>query len=89
MANPLLTKSSLPYHLPDWKAIKPAHIIPAAREAMRIQREAWEAIATNPEPPTIANTVVAVERASELMAQVLKPAYTLFSSIGGDELDAV
>lgn len=89
MNNPLLTKPTLPYNLPDWKAIKPEHMVPAAKEAMRVQRDAWEAIATDPEPPTIANTVDAVERAGALMDQVSLPMYTLFSSIGGEELDAI
>ena len=89
MTNPLLTPSSLPYSLPNWAEIRAEHIAPAVREAFRLQREAWEAVATNPEPPSVENTVVAVDASSDIIAAVLNPAYTLFSSIGGDELEAI
>ena len=89
MTNPLLTRSPLPYCVPDWAAITPEHIVPALTELMTTEREAWERIATNPEPATAANTVDALEEAGLPLALALNAAYTLMSSIGGDELDAV
>ncbi|WP_077138216.1 M3 family metallopeptidase [Flaviflexus massiliensis] len=89
MTNPLLIPSKLPYRVPNWGQIKPSHILPAAREAMKRQKEAWEQIASNPEPATVENTLVAVDEAGDEFSRVLMPAYTLFSSIGGDELDAI
>lgn len=89
MTNPLLSRSALPYNVPDWGAIKPDHIVPALKELMAAEREAWEQIATNAEPATVANTVDALEDAGLPLALALNAAYTLMSSIGGDELDAV
>ncbi|MDP9832726.1 M3 family metallopeptidase [Trueperella abortisuis] len=89
MTNPLLSRSALPYNVPDWGAIKPGHIVPALKELMAAEREAWEQIATNAEPATVANTVDALEDAGLPLALALNAAYTLMSSIGGDELDAV
>lgn len=89
MTNPLLSRSALPYNVPDWGAIKPDHIVPALKELMAAEREAWEQIATNAEPATVANTVDALEDAGLPLTLALNAAYTLMSSIGGDELDAV
>lgn len=84
--NPLLEKSTLPYELPNWSAIKPEHIVPAAKEGMRIQRDEWDRIATNPEEPTVENTVVALEKSNEVLGRVLRASYTLISSLGTPEL---
>lgn len=87
--NPLLTPSSLPYRVPDWAAIKPEHIVPAATELMARQREVWEEVATNTEPATAKNTVHVLEDAGLPLSLGLSAAFTLMSSIGGDELDAI
>ncbi|QOQ38581.1 M3 family metallopeptidase [Trueperella pecoris] len=87
--NPLLTTSTLPYMVPDWAAIKPEHIVPAVTELMEAERQEWERIATSTEPATAANTVDALEDAGLPLSLALNAAFTLMSSIGGDELDAV
>ncbi|WP_124053876.1 M3 family metallopeptidase [Arcanobacterium ihumii] len=87
--NPLLTKSQLPYLLPQWEKIKPEHIIPAVEFAMNAQRDAWEEIATNFNPATIENTVEAIEKAGEQIESVMNVGFTLISSIGGEELEKV
>lgn len=89
MTNPLLTPSALPYGVPNWAAIKPEHILPAARSAMEDQRAQWERIATNPEPATVENTVVAVDKSNDVINRALAPAFTLFSSMGGLELEQI
>ncbi|MEW6865622.1 M3 family metallopeptidase [Trueperella pyogenes] len=87
--NPLLTKSPLPYHVPQWKAIKPEHIVPAITELMAAEREVWEQIATDTAPATVANTVDLLEDAGLALSLALNAAFTLMSSLGGDDLDAV
>ncbi|MGO1622982.1 M3 family metallopeptidase [Flaviflexus sp.] len=89
MTNPLLSTSTLPYGVPDWATIKPEHILPAARQAMAAERMVWDEIATNTEPATVENTVVPFDESAEELERVLSPAFTLFSSVGGDELDAI
>ncbi|USR78851.1 M3 family metallopeptidase [Arcanobacterium pinnipediorum] len=87
--NPLLKKSSLPFQLPNWQAIKPEHIIPAVDQVLAHQRQAWEKIATDTAAPTVANTIEAIEHAGEEFDRVLSIAFTLFSSIGTEELDEI
>lgn len=87
--NPLLEKSPLPFQLPNWAAIKPEHILPAVEQVLANQRAAWGTIATNPEAPTVANTIDAIEKAGEEADRVLSVAFTLFSSLGTDELNDI
>ncbi|MDI3331141.1 MAG: M3 family metallopeptidase [Micrococcus sp.] len=61
-ANPLLTPSALPYGLPDFRAIRDEHFLPAFRAGMAAHRTELEALATDPAPATFENTVLAFER---------------------------
>jgi peptidyl-dipeptidase Dcp len=60
--NPLLTESTLPYHMPPFDKIKDEHFLPAIENGMQEQLKEVDAIAANPEKPTFDNTVVALER---------------------------
>jgi peptidyl-dipeptidase Dcp len=60
--NPLLSESSLPYHLPPFDKIKDEQFTPAIEAGMKEQLKEIEAIASNPEKPTFENTVVAMEK---------------------------
>lgn len=70
--NPLLEESSLPYHLPPFDKIKNEHFAPAYEQGMAEQLKEVDAVATNHEKPTFANTVVALERSGRLLARVDK-----------------
>jgi peptidyl-dipeptidase Dcp len=63
--NPLLSKSTLPYHLPPFDKIKDEHFMPAIETGMQEQLKEVEAIAENSEKPTFDNTVVALERTGQ------------------------
>jgi peptidyl-dipeptidase Dcp len=65
--NPLLTESSLPYHIPPFDKIKEEHFAPAIEEGMREELKEVEAVADNSEKPTFDNTVVALERTGRLL----------------------
>src|ERR1700747_1662127 len=65
--NPLLTESTLPYHVPPFDKIKDEHFAPAIEAGMREQLKEVEAIANNAEAPTFDNTVVALERTGRLL----------------------
>ncbi len=77
--NPLLTESTLPYHLPPFDKIKDADFEPAYEQAMAEHLKEIEAIAANPAPPTFDNTVVAMERAGQFLTRV----ELLFSNLAG------
>src|SRR5437867_8434382 len=65
--NPLLTESSLPYHIPPFDKIKDEHFAPAIEEGMRQQLKEVETVANNSEKPTFDNTIVALERTGRLL----------------------
>jgi len=65
--NPLLTESSLPYHVPPFDKIKDEHFVPAIEAGMREQLKEIEPIANNSEEPTFDNTIVALERSGRLL----------------------
>jgi peptidyl-dipeptidase Dcp len=68
-ANPLLTKSTLPYQLPPFEQIKDEHFAPAFELGMAEELKEVEAIANNPAKPTFENTIVAMERTGELLGR--------------------
>lgn len=63
--NPLLTPSTLPYHLPPFELIKDEHFAPAFEQGMAGELKEIDAIASNPAAPTFENTVVALERTGD------------------------
>jgi peptidyl-dipeptidase Dcp len=65
--NPLLTESSLPYHVPPFDKIKDEHFVPAIEQGMRDELKEVEAVANNPQKPTLDNTIVALERTGRLL----------------------
>jgi peptidyl-dipeptidase Dcp len=66
-SNPLLTESTLPYHVPPFDKIKDEHFAPATEAGMREQLKEVDVIANNPKKPTFDNTVVALERTGRLL----------------------
>lgn len=86
-SNPLFTPSPLDLQIPDFQAFKPEHFEPALREGMRRERAEWEAIATDPAEPTIANTVEALERSGELFDRAERALWNLVSATNSPELD--
>jgi peptidyl-dipeptidase Dcp len=69
-ANPLLTESSLPYHLPPFDLIKNEHFAPAFAQGMAENLKEIDTIANNPAVPTFDNTIVALERSGALLDRV-------------------
>src|SRR4249920_1523460 len=70
VTNPLLTESTLPYHLPPFAAIKDEHFAPAFEHGMADELADIAKIAGNSAPATFDNTIVALERSGELLDRV-------------------
>ncbi|MFH5822714.1 M3 family metallopeptidase [Georgenia sp. AZ-5] len=87
--NPFAAPSALPYELPDFAAVRVEHFRPAIAAGMAAQREEWEAVATDPAVPDVANTLEAIERSGTLLRRVMTVFHTLASSVGGDEIHAI
>lgn len=67
--NPLMQKFETPFQTPPFDKIKPADYKPAFEEGMKQHKAEIEAIVNNPEEPTFENTIVALDRAGELLNQ--------------------
>ncbi len=84
-ANPFAAPSPLPFNYPQFDRIQDSDFAPAFDEGMRQQLAEVRAIADNPEPPTFANTLVALERSG----QMLDRAQTVFFAlVAADTNDA-
>ncbi|MFI2364903.1 M3 family metallopeptidase [Promicromonospora sp. NPDC019610] len=79
-ANPFAAPSTLPYGLPDFAAIREEHYEPAILAGMAAHRAEVEAIATNPEPATVENTLEALERAGQLLGRAARAYYNQLPS---------
>src|SRR3982751_6553222 len=78
--NPFRASSPLPYGYPDFDAIREEHFLPAFEEGMRRHRAEVDAIGADPQPPTFANTVEALERAGRMLRRVSAVFFTLVGS---------
>lgn len=68
--NPLLGRFDTPFEVPPFDKIRDAHYLPAFREGIKQQQAEIEAIASNREKPTFANTIEALEKSGQLLARV-------------------
>lgn len=68
--NPLLKEWTTPFQVPPFQEIKPEHFLPAFKEAIAQNRKDVDAVVNNPQPPTFANTIEALENAGELLSKV-------------------
>ncbi len=88
MVNPLLTKSQLAFELPDFKNLKDEHYLPAFEHAVASHNEEISAmLATS--PVTFVNTVVAMERAGDLLNTTMMVFYNKSSSDTNETLQAL
>lgn len=88
-ASPFAAPWTLDLGLPDFLAVAHEDIEPAIRAGMAAQRQEWEAVATDPAEPTIANTVEALERSGDLLDRALTVLHTLTSATNCPDLDAL
>ena len=77
MTNPLLSDWTGPFELPPFEQITDDHVAPAFEIALAEEKAEFERIASNPEPPTFANTLEAMERSGQALHKVLSVFYTL------------
>src|SRR5690606_27770078 len=85
--NPLLQEFSLPNNVPPFDKIKEEHYLPAVQAAIEEARASIEAIKANPEAPTFANTVAAMETSGERLGTTTTIFYNQLSAAGTDALE--
>ena len=69
-SNPFYAPSPLPLHFPQFDKIRNEDFAPAFAAGMQQNLAEIDAIANNPKPATFDNTIVAMERAGQLLARV-------------------
>ena len=87
--NPFFTESTLLLEMPDFDRIEVEHFAPALERGMTEQRAEIDAIAEQGEPPTLENTLIAMERSGQLLRRVRATFSNLRSAHTNDALEAV
>ena len=87
--NPFFEPSSLQFGYPRFDLIRDEHYAPALERGMADHRAEIDAIANNPEAPTFANTIEAMERSGALLNRVGNVFGNLSSANTNDTLQAV
>lgn len=77
--NPLLAEWHTPFGVPPFDLIGNEHYLPAFREAMALHKAEIAAIVAQPDAPTFANTIEALERAGALYTRVS----SVFNAVNG------
>ena len=80
--------SALPFHAPDFTKFNDADLQPAIEQGIAITRAEIDAIANNAEPATFENTLVAMERAGQMLGRANAVLNQLTSANTNDALDA-
>ena len=87
--NPLFAASSLPNNMPRFDRLEDAHFLPAIRQGMQQHLAEIAEIAANPEPPSFDNTIVAMERAGQLLGRATRVFFNLSSADSNDTRRAI
>ncbi len=84
--NPLLQDWTARFGMPPFGELRTEHFAPAFEVALREGRSNADAIANNPNVPTFANTIEAMERAERSLDRI---AAVFFNLAGADTTDAI
>ena len=87
--NPLLVEQNTPFGVPAFDQVKIEHYLPAFEKAIAENEAEIAAIANNPEAPTFANTIEALDRSGELLNKVVGVFFNVIEADGNDEMNAI
>ncbi len=87
--NPLLAESSLPFGAPVFDRIEEADYLPAFKEAIDRAKADIDAIVSNPETPTFANTIEALEDAGADLDRTSNIFFNLTEACTSDTMDSI
>ena len=87
--NPLLAESPLPFGAPVFDRIEEADYLPAFKEAIDRAKADIDAIVSNPEAPTFANTVEALEDAGADLDRTSNIFFNLTEACTSDTMDSI
>src|SRR5580700_8677710 len=87
--NPVLATWTGAYAAPPFDKIRVEHFLPALDEAMARYRAELAVIAANPEPPSFANTLEAMERSGRDFRQATSMMAVFTSTMNSSAMQAV
>ena len=87
--NPLLAESPLPFGAPVFDRIEEADYLPAFKEAIDRAKADIDAIVSNPEAPTFANTIEALEDAGADLDRTSNLFFNLTEACTSDTMDSI
>lgn len=89
VTNPLLVDSTAPFGAPEFSKIKSTDYMPAFKEAFKQHKSEIDAIASNSEAPTFANTIDALEASGRLLGKVSGIFYNINETDADDTMRQV
>ncbi len=89
MTNPLLAEWDTPFGIAPFDRIRDDHFAPALEAALADHRREIDTIAANPEPPSFANTIEALEAAGRTLDRVLGVFFTVAGADSTPEREAL
>lgn len=87
--NPLLATYHTPHQTAPFHLIKTEHYEPAIQTGMEVHDHEIESIINNPDEPTFANTIIALERSGALLDRITTVFGNLLSAETNDEMQAI
>ncbi len=84
--NPFLGKYNTPHQTAPFNEIKIEHYEPAIREGIKQQTAEIEAITSNPEAPTFANTILPYESSGDILDRTTSVFFNMQSAETNDQL---
>lgn len=85
--NPFFQQSTLPYQYPQFDKIKDSDFAPAFDRGMADNTVEINAIANNPATPSFDNTIIAMEKAGQILGRATTVFFNLSSANTNDALD--
>ncbi len=87
--NPFFSDYDTPFNVPSFEKIKAEHYMPAFKEGMKREQEEIAAIVNNPDAPTFANTLVALDNCGVMLSEVGGVFNNLKSADTSDDLQKI
>lgn len=87
--NPLLAEWTAPFGLPPFGEIEPWHYEAAFEAALKLARQSIDGIAADPQAPTFANTIEAMELSGRELTRVASVFFNLAGSHTSEELQRI
>ncbi len=87
--NPFYSEFKTPFGVPPFSEITLSHYMPAFKEGIRREKGEIASIADNPDAPTFANTIDALEMTGSMLDRVSNVFYVLDESMTNDEMQKI